>query len=224
MDRVKVAEKSLGRLGWEVVGEPPSDPVVVLIGAPHTSNWDFPLFLWMSWVKGLEPRFLMKKEAFRGPAGAVLRRLGAIAVDRGAASGLVDELVALAGSAEHHFQIVIAPEGTRKAGRYWKSGFYRIAEQAGIPICLGFIDAHTRTVGFGPSFRPSGDLAADMDRIRAFYADKQGIHPEKATAPRLREEDAVADPAPVEPDAAPDEPDAAPDEPTGPDEAPPASS
>lgn len=191
MDRVRMAEKSLGRLGWEVVGEPPSDPVVVLIGVPHTSNWDFPLFLWMSWVKGLEPRFLMKKEAFRGPAGTVLRRLGAIAVDRGAASGLVDELVAMAGAAEHHFQIVIAPEGTRKAGRYWKSGFYRIAEQAGIPICLGFIDAHTRTVGFGPSFRPSGDITADMDRIRAFYADKQGIHPEKATAPRLREEGAA---------------------------------
>lgn len=190
MDRVTLAERALSALGWKVVGEPAPDPVVVMLGAPHTSNWDFPIMLWMTWAKGIEPRFLMKKEAFRGPAGAFLRRLGGIPVDRSAAAGLVDELVAHATGAEH-FVIVIAPEGTRTKGRYWKSGFYRIATQANIPICLGFVDGPTKTCGFGPSFVPSGDVRADMDRVREFYRDKHGVKPGRGTEPRLREEDAV---------------------------------
>jgi 1-acyl-sn-glycerol-3-phosphate acyltransferase len=189
MDRARLAERMATRFGWRILGDPPPDPVVVMVGAPHTSNWDFPLMLWMMWARGLEPRFLMKKEAFRGPAGAVLRRLGGIPVDRSAAAGLGDDLVARAEQAEHHFTIVIAPEGTRRHGRYWKSGFYRIARQANIPICLSFIGGPGRTIGFGPSFLPSGDVVADMDLVREFYADKPGVKPGRKTEPRLREED-----------------------------------
>lgn len=191
MDRVRFAQRAVAAVGWQVVGDPPPDPVVVMLGVPHTSNWDFPLMLWMTWVRGIEPRFLMKKEAFRGPAGRFLRRVGGIPVDRGAAAGLVDDLVAHAKASEH-FVIVIAPEGTRKKGKYWKSGFYRLATQANIPICLGFVDGRTKTMGFGPSFVPSGDVRADMDIVREFYADKFGVHPERKTEPRLREEDAPA--------------------------------
>ena len=88
-----------------------------------------------------------------------------------------------------HFLLVLAAEGTRGKADFWKSGFYRIAQQTGLPIALGFIDGPTRTMGFGPTFLPTGDVSADMDRVRAFYADKHGIHPELRTEPRLREEE-----------------------------------
>ena len=88
------------------------------------------------------------------------------------------------------FLLGIAAEGTRSKGEYWKSGFYRISQQTGLPITLAFLDAPSRTVGWGPTFALTGDVVADMDRIRAFFADKTGIKPEGTTVPRLREEDA----------------------------------
>jgi 1-acyl-sn-glycerol-3-phosphate acyltransferase len=190
MDTRAVGRRALALRGWTIVGqEPPDDPVCVMIGAPHTSNWDLFLMLWLSWSYGVEPRFLMKKEAFRGPTGGLMRRLGGISVDRGDPGRIVEDLIAHAGTAER-FQIVIAPEGTRARKEYWKSGFYRIAEQAQVPIVLGWCDAQRMEIGYGPSFVPSGDLRADMDRIRDFYADKGGVRPENKTVARLREEDA----------------------------------
>jgi 1-acyl-sn-glycerol-3-phosphate acyltransferase len=88
--------------------------------------------------------------------------------------------------------LIIAAEGTRKKADFWKSGFYRIAQQTGLPISMGFIDGPSRTVGFGPTFMPTGDVAADMDVIRAFYADKRGIRPELRTEPKLRTENPAA--------------------------------
>jgi 1-acyl-sn-glycerol-3-phosphate acyltransferase len=80
---------------------------------------------------------------------------------------------------------VITPEGTRSRGETWRSGFYRIARAADLPVMLGYLDSVTRTTGLGPTLRLTGDVGADMDRIRDFYADKAGIHPEKFTPPRL---------------------------------------
>jgi 1-acyl-sn-glycerol-3-phosphate acyltransferase len=188
MDSQALARRMLDSRGWTVVGEPPPDPVVVLVAAPHTSGWDFAVMLLLSRAVGVKPLFLGKRELFRGPMGPFMRRMGGISVDRANAAGIVDELAKRASSAER-FQLVIAAEGTRKPGPYWKSGFYRLAQQAGVPICLGFCDGPTRTMGFGPTFRPSGDVRADMDMVRAFYADKHGIHPRNRTEPRLREED-----------------------------------
>ncbi len=148
-------------------GAAATGPVSVMIGAPHTSNWDLFLMLWLCWASDVEPRFLMKKEAFRGPGATAFRRLGGIAVDRSNPGTLLEDLSARAGSAlatGDRLQIVIAPEGTRKAGTYWKSGFYRLAHQSSIPICLGWCDGPTRTVGYGPTIRTTGDVSADMDR------------------------------------------------------------
>ena len=189
MDKRAIGRRSIQMRGWTIAGEPPPpDPVVVMVAAPHTSNWDFPLMLWLSWANGVEPHFLGKKELFRGPLGPFMRGVGGISVDRSKPEGIVDDLVARAATAER-FQLVIAVEGTRKKKSYWKSGFYRIAEKADVPICLGFCDGPTRTVGYGPTIRPTGDLRADMEIIRAFYADKHGVNPELRTEPRLREED-----------------------------------
>lgn len=189
MDQAQLAQRMIASIGWTLVGDVPDVPVAVLIAAPHTSNWDLPIMLLMTRARGIEPHFLMKKEAFRGPAGPLMRKLGGVPVDRSAATGLVDELAARAGSGEH-FHLVLAPEGTRKAAKYWKSGFYRIAAQAQVPIVMGFCDGPSKMMGFGPALVPTGDVRADMDVIRAFYSDKRGVVPTRRTPPRLREEDA----------------------------------
>ena len=89
------------------------------------------------------------------------------------------------------FGLVVTPDGTRKGHSHWKSGFYRIAREAGMPVTLGFVDRTTMTTGLGPTIDLTGDVAADMDRIRAFYADKAGLRPEHRVEPRLREENAA---------------------------------
>lgn len=188
MDKRTTGERALRLRRLTLVGDPPPDPVAILIGAPHTSNWDLFVMLWMCWAKDVDPHFLMKQEVFRGPGAPLFRSIGGIPVDRARPQGLVEDMVARGESGER-FQLVIAPEGTRKPKKYWKSGFYRIAEQLDVPICLGYVDGPSRTVGFGPALRPSGDVRADMDVVRAFYADKHGFAPERRTEPRLREED-----------------------------------
>lgn len=185
----RVGRGILRVLGYRLVGEPPAVDVCVIVAAPHTSWLDFPLMLGIAWSAGVRPGFLAKKELFRAPFGGVMRRLGGIPVDREHPGSLVDDLAALAGRGEP-FALVVAPEGTRAPGTYWKSGFYRIAARAEVPIVLGYLDGPTRTGGFGPTLRPSGDVRADMDVIRAFYADKRGVTPQRRTPPLLREEDA----------------------------------
>jgi len=174
--------------GWKLVGEPPPrHGVGVLLAAPHTSNWDYVVMLGVLWQAGIPTRFLGKRELFRGPLGVLMRATGGIAVDRKDPSGTVTEVTARAGAGES-FLLVVAAEGTRGRGEHWRSGFYRIAQSAGVPVTMAFVDGPSRTAGFGPTFTPTDDVAADMDRIRAFYADKQGIHPANRTEPRLREE------------------------------------
>ena len=186
--------KALARLvlrltRWRTVGDVPRSGI--LVGAPHTSNWDWVAMLLLMWSGGVPPRVLIKQEIMRTPLGPLLRANGGISLDRQNPGAVVRNLVAEATSGEP-FLLIIAAEGTRKKVDYWKSGFYRIAKESGLPISMGFIDGPTRTMGFGPSLTPTGDVVADMDVVRAFYADKHGIHPERRTEPRLREEDIAA--------------------------------
>jgi len=173
---------------WHTVGEVPSSGI--LVGAPHTSYWDWVAMLLLMWSGGVPPRVLIKAEVMRTPLGPLLRANGGISLDRANPGAVVRDLVAEAKSGKP-FLLIIAAEGTRKKVDYWKSGFYRIAQEAGLPISMGFIDGPTRTVGFGPTLMPTGDVVADMDVVRAFYADKRGIHPKLRTEPRLREEAAA---------------------------------
>lgn len=172
--------------GWKIVGTPPRRGIFV--GAPHTSNWDYVLTLMTVWRAGLSPRILVKKELFRGPLGWVLRATGSIPVDRNNPGDLIERL-ARAAEADQPFVLVLAAEGTRKKTEYWKSGFYRLSQQTGLPVILGFVDGTHKTAGIGPSFMPTGDVRADMDVVRAFYADKDGVKPHLRSEPRLREED-----------------------------------
>ena len=185
MIRRNLARTLLRLARWRVVGEVPKSGIMV--GAPHTSNWDVVGALLMLWSQDATPRIMIKKEAFRGPLGWVLKATGAIPVDRTNASRVVKDLAAHAASDES-FVVAIAAEGTRSKSTHWKSGFYRLAQDTGLPISLGYVDGPSRTLGFGPTFEVTGDVKADMDRIREFYADKRGIHPEMRTEPRLRDE------------------------------------
>jgi len=186
--------RSVGRLlvralRYRVVGGPaPTGTACVLVAAPHTSWLDFPLMLGMAWAEDLSPRWLGKQELFPAPVGGLMRRLGGIPVNREDPGSLVADMVARVGAGDS-FALVIAPEGTRGKAQGWKSGFYRIATDAGVPIVLTYLDGPTRTGGFGPTLVPSGDVAADMDLVRAFYADKHGVVPARSSVPRLRDED-----------------------------------
>lgn len=173
---------------WRLVTEPAPDRPTVLIGAPHTSNWDFVLMLAIAWRLGIPVRWLGKKSLFRGWRGPLMHALGGIPVDRGDPGRVVAEVVARVRSGEV-FGLVVTPEGTRGTAEYWKSGFFRIARETGMPVTLGYVDRTTMTTGLGPTIELSGDVAADMGRIRAFYADKSGVRPQLRTEPRLREED-----------------------------------
>ena len=172
---------------WKLVSEPAPTRPTVLIGAPHTSNWDFVLMLAIAWRLGIDVHWLGKDSLFRGWRGPLMRRLGGIPVDRANASGVVGEVVERIHGGEV-FGLVVTPDGTRKGHSHWKSGFYRIARETGMPVTLGYVDRTTMTTGLGPTIDLTGDVCADMDAIRAFYADKAGFRPEHRVEPRLREE------------------------------------
>ena len=174
--------------GWTLEGDAPPSHCVVIC-APHTSNWDFVYLLAMGSVFGIELRWLGKHTLFRGPMGWTARRLGGVPVRRDRRGNLVQE-VAKHFAEYDSLALCVPPEGTRGRTDHWKSGFYHIAIAGQVPIAASFLDYERKVGGFGLVFSPSEDLEADMDLLRAFYADKVGKFPECFGDVRLREEDA----------------------------------
>ena len=172
---------------WRLVTEPAPQRPSVIVGAPHTSNWDFVLMLAIAWRLRVPLHWLGKHSLFTSWRGPLMRALGGIPVDRSAPSRVVEEVVARAHAGEV-FGLVVTPDGTRGPHTRWRSGFHRIARATGMPVVLGYVDRTTMTTGLGPTLDPTDDLRADMDRIRAFYADKSGYRPSQRVEPRLREE------------------------------------
>ncbi len=172
---------------WTLVSEPAPDRPTILIGAPHTSNWDFVFMLAITWRLDMHVRWLGKKSLFRGWRGPIMRAWGGIPVDRESPAAVVGEVLQSIRAGDI-FGLVVTPDGTRKGHTHWKSGFYRIAREAGLPLTLGYVDRTTMTTGLGPTIELTGDVSRDMDVIRAFYADKSGVKPEHRVEPRLREE------------------------------------
>ena len=173
--------------GWRVMGALPASPRMVVVAAPHTSNWDLPFMLATAYALGVKPSWLGKRELFRGPFGWMMRRLGGIPIDRRAPQGFVREAVDRFAEVEELF-LVIPPSGTRARADHWKSGFYYVARGAGVPIVCAYLDYAERVAGIGLVLAPSASVRADMDCIRAFYASKRGKYPEQTTPVRLREE------------------------------------
>ena len=175
----------------EIISTTAPDKKLVLIAAPHTSNWDLIQLVAAQCLLGVEISWMGKHTLFWWPLGPILRALGGVPVRRDHPEGAVEQIVRTFDEVEA-LCLLITPEGTRSYTPYWKSGFYRIAKAAGVPIQLGFVDYSRNRAGFGPTFMPSDDLRADMDKIRAFYADKTGRYPDQAGEVRLREEERIA--------------------------------
>jgi 1-acyl-sn-glycerol-3-phosphate acyltransferase len=159
----------------------------VLIAAPHTSNWDFVWTMATAIVLRVQLNWFAKHSLFKPGIGRLFRRWGGIPIQRREVADRVSFMAAQLREAES-MVVLVAAEGTRSLAPHWKSGFYHIARQAEVPIVLGFLDYGTHRVGFGPAVATSDDVVADMDRIRAFYADIAGKFPALAGPIRLREE------------------------------------
>ena len=170
--------------GWRVVLAQPVPLRCVVVFYPHTSNWDFPLGLMAKWLVGVHFRFIAKQSLFATPLAPWLRRWGGLPVDRSGHTGVIARLAAEF-ALHDDFRLVVAPEGTRSLTGHWKSGFYHLARAAEVPLALAFIDYRRREVGVGGYLDLTGDVAADMARIAAFYADKTGKHPQNAGPIRL---------------------------------------
>ena len=174
--------------GWRVTSVPLEMDRAVVIAAPHTSNWDFWFGLAGAWELGISWSWLGKDSLFRAPWGGLMKALGGVPVDRSAPHGMVGEAAAWLRERPGLF-LVVPAEGTRKWAPRWKSGFYWMAVQAQVPIVLGFVDFKERRVGLGEVVVPTGDVRADMARIRAFYATKTAAFPELAGPVVLKEEE-----------------------------------
>jgi 1-acyl-sn-glycerol-3-phosphate acyltransferase len=173
--------------GWDVTGRVPPGGKFVLVGAPHTSNWDFPFTLAALYTFRLKISWLGKHTLFKKPFGKIMRWLGGIPIDRSSEHGVVDQIVKQFNESQK-FAVTIAPSGTRKKRDYWKSGFYWIAHTAQVPILCGYLDYSRKTACLGLSFVPTGDIKKDMDRIRGFFVGIRGKNPELATPIRLFDE------------------------------------
>ena len=163
-------------VGWRLVGAAPTAPKYVLIAAPHTSNWDFPVTLMICFALRLRVYWMGKASLFPPLIGAVMRWLGGIPVDRSRAGNLVQGTVDAFNKAER-LTVIVPPEGTRSKVTHWKTGFYYIAQGAGVPIALGYLDFRKKEGGIGRMFQPTGDIAADMVEIQTFYAGISGKNP-----------------------------------------------
>jgi 1-acyl-sn-glycerol-3-phosphate acyltransferase len=180
-----VAQAILRLLGWKVEARLPKARKFVLVGAPHTSNWDFIMMLLILNALGLPLNWVGKDSLFNGSFGGLMRRLGGIPVDRSVRNGFVDQMVAEFERRESMI-LVVAPEGTRGKSEYWKTGFYYIAQGARVPIALGYVDYAQKIGGIGTSLQPSGDIQADMLPIARFYAGITGKHPQLQGEIRIR--------------------------------------
>lgn len=182
--------QSLARLilrvgGWTPVGQLPDVPKAVIIAAPHTSNWDGFWGLVYKVAIDAEIHFFGKKSLFWFPLSSLLRWLGGIPLDRERAGSAVKQAIDMFEERDSFF-FALAPEGSRTKKPGWKSGFYRIAEGARVPVYLGFLDFGNKRLGIGPRFDLTGDQDADLDKIREFYSGIKGRHPDKTSPIQLK--------------------------------------
>jgi 1-acyl-sn-glycerol-3-phosphate acyltransferase len=165
--------------GWRAIGKRIDNQRFVLIGAPHTSNWDFPLMLMVVLKLELKLHWMGKSTLFMFPFGGIMRWLGGIAIDRSQHHGVVEQVVQQYRD-NPQMVVLVPPEGTRSKVKEWKTGFYHIANNAGVPILMGYVDVPKKEAGLADFFFPTGNVEQDISEIRHFYKDKRGVIPENA--------------------------------------------
>ncbi len=193
-ERVLIVKKLIGKLflflnGWKAIGERPPYEKYVLIAAPHTSNWDLPFMLALSFVFDMKVQWMGKHTLFKFPYRTFMKLLGGVAIRRHLNENVVDATARQLREADKLI-LLVPTEGTRSRVEFWKSGFYHIAVQAGVPIVPGYMDYRRKEGGFGDAFHPTGEIDKDMDALREFYSDKVDKFPEKFGPVRLRNESA----------------------------------
>ncbi len=168
-----LARMGMTATGWSFEGAFPDIPKAVIIVVPHTSNWDFLVGIFAVFALGIRASFLGKHQLFRWPIGWLMRWLGGIPVDRRASGGVVEQIVERFRCADR-LLLGMSPEGTRKRVARWKTGFYRIAVAAGVPILPVSFDYSRRVVRLGNGFIPTGDMARDLEELGHFFSDVVG--------------------------------------------------
>ena len=171
--------------GWTLVEEMPAEKKYVMVGAHHTSGWDWVMAVLIMASLGLKPRWVGKEALFRGIAGPIVRWAGGISVVRGARQNFVGQIADVYKSSKE-LVIALAPEGTRKHVDHWKTGFYHIALEAKVSVAMAFVDYSKKICGVGGHFLPSGDLESDMKILRKFYNGVAGKFPEKQGVVQLK--------------------------------------
>ena len=182
----KLAALILRLFGWRSVLTPPPGPKSVILVYPHTSNWDFPLGVLFKTKHGMTLNWAGKDSLFRGPLKHFFYAQGGVPINRREASGMIGQLLA-AFERNPEFHICITPEGTRGKTDHWKTGFYRLALAAKVPLGLGFMDYSQKCVGIERWVSLSGDEEADLQMLRDYYADKTGRRPAQEGEIRFQE-------------------------------------
>jgi 1-acyl-sn-glycerol-3-phosphate acyltransferase len=159
----------LGLLGWSIRGELPNLPKFIVVGAPHTSNWDWLLVMAVAYALRVRISWMVKHTFFRWPLKKLLVWQGGVVVNRQAANDVVGESISRFEQAKE-FILCITPEGTRSKVQKWKTGFYHIAQGAKVPIVPAIFDYGRKQVRFAPLFNPTGDLVTDLGTLKAVYA------------------------------------------------------
>jgi 1-acyl-sn-glycerol-3-phosphate acyltransferase len=177
-------------IGWRVEGRLPDSPKFVLIVYPHTTNWDLVIGLICAHAIGLLAEFpygfMVKDSAIKWPIiGSIVKRLGGIAINRRANFNAVEQMAEIFRQRER-LMLAITPEGTRKRTEYWKSGFYHIAHAANVPVVLAYLDYKRRAGGLGPTITLTGEVQADLEVIRKFYARITPLYPHEAGEIRFK--------------------------------------
>lgn len=184
----KLSRIILKAFGWNVTGDAPNVQKLVIIGAPHTSNWDFPLSLLSLSALGLKFSWVGKHTLFTPPFHLLFKAIGGIPVNRTKRSSFLDKI---SNEFTHRDRLIlaIAPEGTRSKTDHWKAGFYYIAMAANVEICMGYVDYKTKSVGLGPHFKPTGNVLKDFASIESFYREICGKHPDLQNDIKLRDKE-----------------------------------
>ena len=182
-----LATRLLRLFGWRTSFVAPPGPKSVVLVYPHTSNWDFPIGVLFRAECGIPFHWAGKDTLFRWPLRGLFLRLGGVPINRRERTGMIGQLVK-AYDENDSFHLAITPEGTRGKTDHWKSGFYRLAIEAGVPVGLGYIDYGRKCVGIDRWITLSGDPDDDLARLRAYYADKTALYPEKAGDIRFKGE------------------------------------
>lgn len=178
--------KLLGLGGWSVTSDKPDTRKYVLVVAPHTSNWDFPIGLLAAGVLQLDAHWLGKHSLFHWPYGWLFRALGGLPVYRNQSLNLIEQMRERFETSDRLI-LALAPEGTRSRTEYWKSGFYHIARAAGVPIVMAYLDYPRKQVHLGGAFMPGENTDADLEQMNRFFSGHFGKHPESSGPVALAE-------------------------------------